>query len=46
MKQKSKWRNMMSEIDLKEYSQFVDKVTSEESKDSTAFRQRLDDQDC
>ena len=33
----------MSEIDLKEYSQFVDKVTSEESKDSTAFRQRLDD---
>ena len=33
----------MSEIDLKEYSQFVDKVTSNESKDSTAFRQRLDD---
>lgn len=33
----------MSEIDLKEYSQFVDKVTSSESKDSTAFRQRLDD---
>ena len=33
----------MSEIDLKEYSQFVDKVTSDESKDSTAFRQRLDD---
>lgn len=33
----------MSEIDLKEYSQFVDKVTSSESKDSKAFRQRLDD---
>jgi NTP pyrophosphatase (non-canonical NTP hydrolase) len=34
---------MSDNIDLKEYSEFVDKVTSEESKDSTAFRQRLDD---
>ncbi len=34
---------MSDNIDLKEYSDFVDKVTSEESKDSTAFRQRLDD---
>ena len=34
---------MSDNIDLKEYSQFVDKVTSEESKNSTAFRQRLDD---
>jgi len=32
----------MSEIDLKEYSQFVDKVTSEESKNKQAFQQRLD----
>lgn len=32
----------MSEIDLKEYSEFVDKVTSEESKDKEAFQQRLD----
>ena len=32
----------MSEIDLKEYSEFVDKVTSEESKDKQAFQQRLD----
>lgn len=32
----------MSEIDLKEYSQFVDKVTSSESKDRQAFQQRLD----
>ena len=32
----------MSEIDLKEYSQFVDKVTSEESKDKEAFQERLD----
>ena len=34
---------MSDNIDLKEYSEFVDKVTSDESKDSTAFRQRLDD---
>jgi len=27
----------MSEIDLKEYSQFVDKVTSEESKKQTSI---------
>ena len=32
----------MSEIDLKEYSEFVDKVTSEESKDKQAFQERLD----
>ena len=32
----------MSEIDLKEYSQFVDKVTSSESKDNQAFQERLD----
>ena len=32
----------MSEIDLKEYSEFVDKVTSEESKNKQAFQQRLD----
>ena len=32
----------MSEIDLKEYSQFVDKVTSSESKDKQAFQERLD----
>ncbi len=34
---------MSDNIDLKEYSEFVDKVTSDESKDSKAFRQRLDD---
>ena len=34
---------MADNIDLKEYSDFVDKITSEESKDSSAFRQRLDD---
>ena len=34
---------MSDNIDLKEYSDFVDKVTSDESKDSGAFRQRLDD---
>ncbi len=32
----------MSEIDLKEYSQFVDQVTSSESKDKQAFQERLD----
>ena len=32
----------MSEIDLKEYSQFVDKVTSSESKNNQAFQERLD----
>jgi NTP pyrophosphatase (non-canonical NTP hydrolase) len=34
---------MSDNIDLKEYSEFVDKVTSEESKNSKAFKQRLDD---
>ena len=34
---------MSDNIDLKEYSDFVDKITSDESKDSGAFRQRLDD---
>ena len=34
---------MAEKIDLQEYSQFVDKITSNESKNGDAFKQRLDD---
>ena len=34
---------MAEKIDLQEYSQFVDKITSNESKNEDAFKQRLDD---